>query len=100
MEECGVAQDVVAEVYRLVCVHEVGGDLRAEILKDADAISYFDVNLPLYYARSGRKETLRRCIWGYQRLSEPMRRVVENMSHENDALNALIRQAVQEATAT
>ncbi len=99
MEECGVAQDVVAEVYRLVCLHEIGGGLRAESLKDADAISYFDVNLPLYYARTGRKETLRRCIWGYQRLSEPMRRVVENMSHENVALNALLRQAVQETAA-
>ncbi|MEE9161920.1 MAG: DUF4202 family protein [Candidatus Neomarinimicrobiota bacterium] len=100
MEECGVARDIVAEVYRLVCLHEVGGDPRAERLKDADAISYFDVNLPLYYARTGREETLRRCVWGYQRLSERMRTVVENMSYEDRALNALVRQAVREAAAT
>lgn len=99
MAECGVASDITAEVYRLVCVHEVGGDPRADRLKDADAISYFDVNLPLYYARTGREETLRRCVWGYQRLSARMRTVVENMSYEDRALNALLRQAVREATA-
>ena len=99
MEECGVASDITAEVYRLVCLHEVGGDPRADRLKDADAISYFDVNLPLYYARTGREETLRRCVWGYQRLSAQMRTVVENMSYEDRALNALLRQAVREATA-
>ncbi len=99
MAECGVASDITAEVYRLVCLHEIGGDPRADRLKDADAISYFDVNLPLYYARTGREETLRRCVWGYQRLSAQMRTVVENMSYENRALNALLRQAVREATA-
>ena len=100
MEGCGVARDMIAEVYRLVCLHEVGGDPRADRLKDADAISYFDVNLPLYYARTGRDETLRRCVWGYERLSTRMRTVVENMTYENRALNALVRQAVREAAAT
>ncbi len=100
MEECGVAGDIMAEVYRLVCLHEVGGDPRAERLKDADAISYFDVNLPPYYARTGREETLRRCVWGYQRLSVRMRTVVENMSYEDRALNAHVRRAVREAAAT
>ncbi|MCH8326998.1 MAG: DUF4202 family protein [Candidatus Marinimicrobia bacterium] len=99
MDECGVARDITAEVYRLVCIHEIGGDPRADRLKDADAISYFDVNLPLYYARTGREETLRRCVWGLQRLSAPMKTVVENMSYDNQALNTLLRQAVREASA-
>ena len=99
MEECRVPHATMAEVYRLVCLHEVGGDLRADHLKDADAISYFDVNLPLYYARTGREETLRRCVWGLQRLSAPMKTVVENMSYDNQALNTLLRQAVREASA-
>ncbi|MCH7574972.1 MAG: DUF4202 family protein [Candidatus Marinimicrobia bacterium] len=99
MDECGVARDITTEVYRLVCIHEIGGDPRADRLKDADAISYFDVNLPLYYARTGREETLRRCVWGYQRLSAQMRTVVENMTYEDHALNALLKQAVREAGA-
>lgn len=64
MEACGVAPDIEEQVYRLVCRHEVGGDPRAELLKDADGISYFDVNLPLYYERNGWEETKRRCVWG------------------------------------
>ncbi len=100
MAECGVARDIMAEVYRLVCIHEVGGDPRAEHLKDADAISYFDVNLPLYYARTGREETLRRCVWGYQRLSVRTRTIVENMSYGDRTLNALVRRAIRAAAAT
>ncbi len=100
MEECGVARGVTAEVFRLVCLHEVGGDPRADRLKDADAISYFDVNLPLYYVRTGREETIRRCVWGYQRLSASTRSVVEKMSYENPTLNALLRRAIREASAT
>ncbi len=100
MEECGVPRDIMAEVDRLVCLHEVGGDPRADRLKDADAVSYFDVNLPLYYARMGPEDTLRRCVWGYQRLSANMRTVVEHMSYENRALTALLMQAVEDAAVT
>ncbi len=46
-----------------------GGDLRSDLLKDADSLSYFDVNLPLYFERNGWKETHGRCAWGYLRLS-------------------------------
>ncbi|MBA7646315.1 hypothetical protein ES703_54077 [subsurface metagenome] len=99
MEACDVAPDIEEQVYRLVCRHEVGGDPHAELLKDADGISYFDVNLPLYYERSGWEETKRRCVWGYRRLSARIRQVVENMSYENQELNALLKEAISEASA-
>jgi len=99
MEACGVAPDIEEQVYRLVCRHEVGGDPRAELLKDADGISYFDVNLPLYYERNGWEETKRRCVWGYGRLSARMRTVAENLSYENQELNALLKEAISEASA-
>ncbi len=75
MDEGGVPQDIAEEVCRLVCCHEVGGDPRSDLLKDADSISYFDVNLPLYYERNGWEETKRRCLWGYRRLSPRMKEV-------------------------
>ncbi len=40
-------------VQYLVCLHEVGRDLRSARLVDADRLSYFDVNLPLYFERNG-----------------------------------------------
>ena len=100
MDACGLARDIKEEVYRLVCHHEVGGDSRTDLLKDADAISYFDVNLPLYYERNGWEETLRRCQWGYRRLSARMRPVAANMSYDQPELNALLERAVGAASAS
>ena len=63
MEDCGVPQDLASKVYWLVCRHETGG-APPDLIKDADSISFFEVNLPLYYKRHSRKEVLQRdlCI--------------------------------------
>ena len=96
MEDCGVEEDIVEEVCRLVRLHEVGGDPRSDLLKNADGISYFDVNLPLYFERNGWDETKRRTIWGYRRLSERMKKIAAGLSYENEELNRLLRSAVKE----
>ena len=94
---CGVARDMVDEACRLVEVHEVGGDPDADLLKDADSISYFDVNLPLYYEREGWAESKRRSLWGYQRLSARARNIVAKISHEEEVLNRLLREVIPES---
>jgi len=94
---CGVARDMVDEACRLVEVHEVGGDPDADLLKDADSISYFDVNLPLYYEREGWAESKRRSLWGYQRLSARARNIVAKISHEEEVLNRLLREVILES---
>jgi len=96
---CGVARDIVDEACRLVTVHEVGGDPDADLLKDADSISYFDVNLPLYYQREGWAETKRRSLWGYRRLSARARKIVENIGYEEEAINRLLREVIFDKTA-
>jgi len=93
---CDVAHDIVDEACRLVVVHEVGGDADSDLLKDADSISYFDVNLPLYYRREGWAESKRRSLWGYQRLSARARKIVENISHEEEVLTRLLREVIHE----
>ncbi len=94
MEECGLPAVITGDVCRLVCRHEVGGDERSDLLKDADAISYFDVNLPFYFEREGYAETLRRTIWGYRRLSAGVRHLARTITYETDSLNILLREAV------
>lgn len=64
-----VEPSIVRESCRLVRIHEVGGCPRSDLLKDADSLSYFDVNMHLYFQREGLAETLRRALWGYRRLS-------------------------------
>lgn len=99
MEDCGLPQDKASEVHRLVCLHETGGEPRADLIKDADCISFFEVNLPLYYERHNRDEVLKRCIWGYRRLSKKRRKIMESFSYVNVELNALLKEAMSNASA-
>jgi hypothetical protein len=96
--ECGVDEGVRAEVCRLVRLHETGGDERADVLRNADAISYFQDNLPLYFARNGWVETKRRALWGFSRISPELRPIVARFSFESDDLNALLHEVVTEGT--
>jgi hypothetical protein len=77
----------------------VGGDPRSGLLKDADSLSYFDVNLPLYFERHGWEETRRRCVWGYRRLSEPARSIAADLAYPSDELKRLIAESFWEAHA-
>ena len=99
LEDSGVESAIVKEACRLVEIHEVGGDADADLLKDADSISYFDVNLPLYYQREGWAETKRRSLWGYRRLSARARKIVENISYEEEALIRLLREVIYDKSA-
>jgi len=42
LDKCGVTESVADEACRLVTLHEVGGDPRSDLLKDADSISFID----------------------------------------------------------
>lgn len=98
IEDCEVSdQSLVDEVCCLVQQHEVGGDPRADLLKDADGISYFDVNLPRYFERNGWDETRRRCMWGYLRLSNRMKKVAASITYNNKALNELLASCIEES---
>jgi hypothetical protein len=94
LEECRVDEHVRLEVCRLVRLHEAGGDERSDILKNADALSYFQDNLPLYFARNGWMETKRRAMWGYARLSPELRQIVARFRYESWDLNALLQEVV------
>ncbi len=94
LEDCGVESPIVTEACRLVALHEAGGDNRSDLLKDADSISYFDVNLPLYYQREGWVETKRRSLWGYRRLSARMKEEIKNVTYQNKALTRLLREII------
>ena len=96
--KCGIDAFTIDETCRLVALHEVGGDPRTDLLKDADSISYFDVNLPLYYQREGWQETKRRSQWGYRRLSARMKQAVKNITYPDEALNRLLREVIHEST--
>ena len=96
LEAYGVCSYIIDKACRLVLHHEVGGDPEADVLQDADSISYFDSNLPLYYGREGWEETKRRCLWGYRRLSPKMRKVLLSIRHQNPKLNQMLQEVINE----
>ena len=97
LDECGVASPAADEACRLVTRHEVGGDYGCDVLRDADGISYFEVNMPFYYEREGWEETKRRCIWGYRRLSVGTKQLAKSITYEDEALTRLLEEAIREA---
>ncbi len=97
LDRCGVSKSVADEACRLVTLHEVGGDPRSDLLKNADSISFFEVNMPLYYQREGWEETRRRCSWGYRRLSVRMKKIARSITYDDQALTRLLKEAIQQA---
>ncbi len=93
----GCDQITSDEACRLVALHETGGDPRSDLLKNADSISFFDVNLPFYFEREGWPETKRRCLWGYRRLSREMKKVVLNITYQDEVLTRLVKETMREA---
>ena len=98
LNECCVEQTIIDEACRLVERHEAGGDLCSDLLKDADSISYFEVNMPLYFQREGYEETLKRCIWGYHRLSPKMKAICQKMTYSHHSLVKILQVAVHNAS--
>jgi len=91
MEECNVRKELVDVVFFLVSRHEIGGDRRVDVLRDADSISFFHVNLPYYFVRNGVEETKRRCLWGYKKLPRNLQEVVTKFNYEDKELESLVR---------
>lgn len=95
-----IAQDVIERICDLVANHEFGkdGDLDLTILKDADSLSFFEINLPYYFHREGEKETYFRMQWGYHRMSEKAKPFLKSFHYEEDILNSFLHKIESLAT--
>lgn len=96
MQAYDIDKKMIDEVFSLVRYHETGGTDHVDILKDADSISYFEVNLPLYFVRNNLKETKRRCLWGYRRLSDQGKKIVAELKYQNKEIKSLLKVCIDE----
>lgn len=94
LSKYGINKNFIDKVTELVRLHEFGGTIEANILKDADSISFFDINLPFYFQRNSENETAFRIEWGYKKLSKGAKSIVRNFSYENVDLEALFKKIV------
>ncbi len=100
MHAYNIDKKMIDEVFSLVRHHETGGTDRVDLLKDADSISYFEVNLPLYFVRNTLKETKRRCLWGYKRLSDQGKKIVTELNYQNKEVKSLLKVCIDECEQT
>ena len=94
MVECNVKKELIDDVFFLVSSHETGGNRRVDVLRDADTISFFHVNLPYYFVRNDAEETKRRCLWGYKKLPDTLKRVVANLRYEDKEVEFLLKEII------
>jgi hypothetical protein len=95
-----IAQDVIERVHYLIANHEFGkeGDLELTILKDADSLSFFELNLPYYLQREGEEKTRLRMQWGYNRMSGRAKRLLNNVSIGEGILNEFLQETQKLST--
>ena len=67
--KCRVDEGLIERVKQLVLHHETGGFEDADILKDADSLSFFHTNLRHFMKREPYNRVLDRAVWGFKRLS-------------------------------
>ncbi len=91
LKECNISKKLADDIFFLVRHHETGGTRRVDILRDADSISFFHVNLPYYFIRNGIEETKERCLWGYRKLPDNLKKVVANFRYEDKEVEFLLR---------
>lgn len=99
LERYKIDQPVKKRVKFLIEHHEFGfdNDPDVTVLKDADSLSFFEINLPLYSRRHDQKEVLFRMRWGYQRLSPTARDTLKYLKYDDEKLNRLLRQLLAES---
>jgi len=74
-------QLLAERVYRMIDHHEVGGDSESDLIKDADSLSYLEVNAPKHIkliSKLGEGKIRRKIDWMYERItSEQARELAE-----------------------
>ena len=89
-----IGKGKVEELGEMVRAHEIGGNKKTNLLKNADTLSFFDVNLPFYYTRNNREETKRRCLWGLKRLSLDLYHFVIEFKYNDKDIEALVKSCI------
>ncbi len=96
LDKYPLSRKVKNKILILIRNHELGQseDSDLAVLKDADSLSFFEVNLLAYAERNDESEILSRMIWGYQRLSKRARQIVKEFHYENERLNEFLQRII------
>lgn len=93
MKKIGFENKIIEKTKFLIEKHEVGGKGDAEILKEADSISFFENNLLDYIDRNPEyvKDKIK---FMYNRLSKEARRMVLQIKFQTEEIENLVRETI------
>lgn len=77
----GIGDTVIEEVEELVRLHEVGGTEDADVLRDADSISFFDNNLDFYIGYKGLEGAKVQVEYKFSRCSKRAQDYIKNLDN-------------------
>lgn len=80
----------VKKVHYLISNHEIGGDREADLIRDADSLSFFEDNLPEYYKKAGKEETQRKITFMYNRNSDKAKKLVTTINFNQELKDLMI----------
>ncbi|MFZ2152734.1 MAG: DUF4202 family protein [Microgenomates group bacterium] len=79
LKKYAIDKKVIIEVTNLVRLHEVGGNTEANILRDADSISFFDNNLDFYIGYKGMAGAIKQVKYKFERCSPRAQKYIESL---------------------
>jgi len=96
LDKYPLSRKVKNKIISLIKNHELGQskDSDLAILKDADSLSFFKLNLLAYAERNDESEIISRMIWGYKRLSKRARQIVKEFNYENERLHEFLQRII------
>jgi hypothetical protein len=91
MVKYGYSKDLIDKTIYLVKNHEVGGDIEADILMDADSISFFSCNLEWYFRYKGFDRTKGKIMYMYKRATPRSKQIIKTIKIKNKELQKMCR---------
>lgn len=79
LKSFNLEESIINEVKELVRLHEVGGTEDADVLRDADSISFFDNNLDFYIRYKGIEAAKKQVEYKFSRCSKRAQGYIEDI---------------------
>lgn len=94
MEKHNYDKEIIEKVKHLVKSHEEGGDEEQTFITEADSLAYFDYNVPGYYKRYGKEQTIKKIHFMYNRLGDKAKKLIHQIKFEDKEISQIVKESI------
>jgi hypothetical protein len=84
-------EETIKKVHYLVRLHEVGGDFEADLIRDADSLSFMSNNLAGYFAKDGEERTIAKIKFMYGRASAKAKEFIQHIEYPTELKGVVVK---------